>query len=56
MTDVVGALDSFALMVGAGLVLGEAYDEYGIWITVAGLIVLVTPITRWVRNEAARDA
>jgi len=57
VADVVGALGSFALMVGAGLVLGEAYDEYGIWITVAGLMVLValiTLITRWVRNEAAR--
>ena len=55
--DLVGALGSFALMVGAGLVLGEAYDEYGIWITVAGLMVLVALIaliTRWVRNEAAR--
>jgi membrane protein DedA with SNARE-associated domain len=57
VADVVGALGSFALMVGAGLVLGEAYDEYGIWITVAGLMVLVALIaliTRWVRNEAAR--
>ena len=55
--DVVGALGSFALMVGAGLVLGEAYDEYGIWITVAGLMVLVALvalITRWVKNEAER--
>ena len=45
-------------MVGAGLVLGEAYDEYGIWITVAGVVVLVALIaliTRWVRNEAARE-
>ena len=57
VADMVGALGSFALMVGAGLVLGEAYDEYGIWITVAGLMVLVALIaliTRWVRNEAAR--
>jgi membrane protein DedA with SNARE-associated domain len=58
VADVVGALGSFALMVGAGLVLGEAYDEYGIWITVAGiavLIALIALITRWVRNEAERD-
>ena len=56
--DLVGAFGSFALMVGAGLVLGEAYDDYGIWITVAGLVVLVALIaliTRWVRNEAERD-
>jgi membrane protein DedA with SNARE-associated domain len=58
VADVVGALGSFALMVGAGLVLGEAYDEYGIWITVAGiavLVALIALITRWVRNEAERD-
>lgn len=57
--DLVGAFGSFALMVGAGLVLGEAYEDYGIWITVAGVVVLVALIaliTRWVRNEAERDA
>ena len=56
--DLVGAFGSFALMVGAGLVLGEAYEDYGIWITVAGVVVLVALIaliTRWVRNEAERD-
>ena len=56
--DLVGAFASFALMVGAGLVLGEAYEDYGIWITVAGVVVLVALIaliTRWVRNEAGRD-
>jgi membrane protein DedA with SNARE-associated domain len=59
IADLVGALGSFALMVGAGLLLGEAYDEYGIWITVAGvglLIALVALITRWVRSEAERDS
>lgn len=57
--DLVGAFASFGLMVGAGLVLGEAYEDYGIWITVAGVLVLVALIaliTRWVRNEAERDA
>jgi len=57
VADLVGALGSFALMVGAGLVLGEAYDEYGIWITVAGigvLVALIALITRWVRSEAER--
>lgn len=56
--DLVGAFASFGLMVGAGLVLGEAYEDYGIWITVAGVVVLVALIaliTRWVRNEAGRD-
>lgn len=57
--DLVGAFASFGLMVVAGLVLGEAYEDYGIWITVAGVVVLVALIaliTRWVRNEAERDA
>jgi len=57
--DLVGALGSFALMVGAGLALGDAYDDYGIWVTVAGvaiLIGLVVLITSWVRREAERDA
>jgi membrane protein DedA with SNARE-associated domain len=56
--DLLGALGSFALMVGAGLALGDAYDEYGIWVTVAGIIVLlalIMLITRWVRREAERD-
>ena len=57
--DLVGALGSFALMVGAGLALGDAYDEYGIWVTVAGvitLIALIALITSWVRREAEREA
>jgi len=56
--DLLGALGSFALMVGAGLALGDAYDEYGIWVTVAGVVVLlalIVLITRWVRREAERD-
>jgi membrane protein DedA with SNARE-associated domain len=57
--DLVGALGSFALMIGAGLALGDAYDEYGIWVTVAGVIILIALIaliTSWVRREAERDA
>jgi len=57
--DLVGALGSFALMVGAGLALGDAYDEYGIWVTVAGvitLIALIALITSWVRREAERES
>jgi hypothetical protein len=45
-------------MVGAGLALGDAYDVYGIWVTVAGVIILiglVALITSWVRREAERD-
>jgi len=46
-------------MIGAGLALGDAYDEYGIWVTVAGVIILIALIaliTSWVRREAERDA
>jgi membrane protein DedA with SNARE-associated domain len=56
--DLVGAMASFALMLGAGWLLGDAYDEYGVWITVAGvgvLIALVVLLTRWVRSEAERE-
>jgi membrane protein DedA with SNARE-associated domain len=56
--DLVGAFGSFALMVGAGLLLGDAYDEYGWSVTVAGVVVLISLIwliTRWVRKEAAQD-
>jgi len=56
--DMLGAFGSFALMIGAGLALGDAYDEYGIWVTVAGvvlLLALILLITSWVRREAERD-
>ena len=33
-----------ANLVGAGLALGDAYDEYGIWVTVAGVIILIALI------------
>jgi membrane protein DedA with SNARE-associated domain len=55
--DLVGALASFALMVGLGMALGDAYDRYGVWVTVAGIVVLaglVWLVTRWVRGEAER--
>jgi membrane protein DedA with SNARE-associated domain len=53
--DLAGALGSFALMVGAGWVLGDAYDDFGVWVTVAGiaiLIGLIVLLTRWIRHEA----
>lgn len=57
VADLVGALASFALMVGLGMALGDAYDRYGVWVTVAGIVVLaglVALVTRWVRSEAER--
>jgi membrane protein DedA with SNARE-associated domain len=56
--DLVGAFASFALMVGAGLLLGDAYEEYGWSVTVAGVVVLlglIVLITRWFQREAGRD-
>jgi membrane protein DedA with SNARE-associated domain len=57
--DLLGALASFTLMMGAGWLLGDAYDEYGVWITVAGvgvLIALIVLLTRWIRRESEADA
>jgi membrane protein DedA with SNARE-associated domain len=56
--DLFGALASFSLMLGAGWLLGDAYDEYGVWITVAGVIVLlglIVLLTRWIRRETEAD-
>jgi len=56
--DLVGALGSFGLMVGAGWLLGDAYEDYGVWVTVAGvgvLLGLIVLLTRWIRAEAERD-
>jgi membrane protein DedA with SNARE-associated domain len=56
--DLLGAIVSFALMMGAGWLLGDAYDEYGVWITVAGVIVLLALIvllTRWIRRESEAE-
>jgi len=58
LADLAGALGAFLLMVGAGWVLGDAFDDYGVWVTVAGVLVLIGLIvllTRWVRGEAALD-
>lgn len=58
VADTVGALASFALLVGVGAALGRAYERGGPWLTAAGLALLVgllALLTRWVRREGERN-
>ena len=58
LADLIGALLSFGLTVGAGLALGRAYQEGGIWLTVAGVtlfVVMLVLLTNWIRREAERE-
>ncbi|HUQ40803.1 MAG TPA: VTT domain-containing protein [Acidimicrobiales bacterium] len=41
LADTAGALVSLVEIIGAGYVLGEAYDDAGPWVTVVGVAVLV---------------
>jgi membrane protein DedA with SNARE-associated domain len=53
--DAVGGVAAFAVTVGAGYALGQAYERGGIWLTVGGVAIfvgLVALLTRWVRSEA----
>jgi membrane protein DedA with SNARE-associated domain len=53
--DAVGALASFAVVVGAGYALGRAWEEGGVWLTASGLVLfvaLIALLTRWLRAEA----
>lgn len=59
IADFVGAIASFAITVGAGWALGEAYDRGGIWFTVIGVVLLVVIIgwaTTWLRREPDPEA
>lgn len=40
LADTAGALASMAALLGAGYLLGEAYEEAGSWVTVVGVAVL----------------
>lgn len=44
LADTAGALTSMAALLGAGYLLGEAYEDAGPWVTVAGVVVLVALI------------
>ncbi|MFA9432704.1 DedA family protein [Egicoccus sp. AB-alg2] len=53
--DFVGAVAGFGTAVGAGYVLGRAYEDGGPWLTGAGVafvVVLVLLLTRWIQREA----
>jgi membrane protein DedA with SNARE-associated domain len=52
--DGIAALVSIAEVVGAGYLLGEAYDEAGPWITVAGVAALIAAaviVARYLRRD-----
>lgn len=58
VADLVGALAAFAVVVGLGYALGETYERAGVWLTVGGLVVVVTLLVlfgRWLRAELSRE-
>ena len=58
LADAVGAVIGFAMAAGTGLALGRAYEEGGVWLTVAGValfVAMIGLITLWIRREAERD-
>jgi membrane protein DedA with SNARE-associated domain len=55
VADAIGALASFAMVVAAGYALGRAWEQGGVWLTAAGLVLfiaLIALLTRWLRAEA----
>jgi membrane-associated protein len=44
LADAAGALLSMTLLMGAGYVLGEAYEEAGPWVTAVGAVVLAVAV------------
>lgn len=58
LADFTGALLSFGITVGAGFALGRAYQEGGVWLTVAGVSLFAVTLgllTNWIRREAGRE-
>lgn len=52
--DTIGAVVAFAVTIGVGLLLGEAYESAGLWLALGGgalFLGLIALITRWIRNE-----
>ncbi len=55
LADTFGAVISFAVTVGIGALLGNAYERGGVWLAVAGVVLFfasVTWMTRWLQREA----
>lgn len=55
--DAVGAVLATAVTIGVGYSLGRAYQDGGLWLTVAGVALfglLILLLTQWIRREANR--
>lgn len=55
LADFAGAIAGFGTAVGAGYLLGRAYEDGGPWLTGAGIVfvvVLVMLLTNWIQREA----
>jgi membrane protein DedA with SNARE-associated domain len=58
VADAIGAVVATGATLAAGYALGRAYEDGGVWLTVAGVALFVTLIgllTFWIRREAARE-
>lgn len=56
--DAVGAVVAFAMTVGIGYGLGQAYERAGVWFTVSAVVLvfaLATWFQRWIESELARE-
>lgn len=57
VADFLGAIAGFGTAVGAGYVLGQAYERGGPWLTGAGIVFVVVfalLLTNWIQREADR--
>lgn len=57
VADFLGAVAGFGTAVGAGYLLGRAYERGGPWLTGAGIafvVVFVMLLTNWIQREADR--
>jgi membrane protein DedA with SNARE-associated domain len=58
LADGIGAVVAFAMTVGIGYGLGEAYERAGVWFTVSAVVLvfgLATWFQRWIERELARE-
>ena len=54
VADTAGALLSMTALLGAGYLLGEAYDDAGPWVTVVGAVVLAA-LLFWLGRSLTRS-
>lgn len=58
VADAIGAVMAFGMVVGAGVALGRAYEEGGVWVTAVGValfVLMIGLLTWWIRREGERD-